>query len=84
VHPKPYAMQGIVNWAFCVVVCIAVSVSTQPPRAEQITDQLSFNWKNLNILSDLGDRWYTSVITWWSVFVAAILALLTVFSGMFL
>jgi len=77
-------MQGIVNWAFCVVVCIAVSYLTQPPRAEQITDQLTFNWQKLNILSELGDRWYTSVITWWGIFVTTILALFVLFSGLFL
>jgi len=85
-HPlwiEPFAMQGIINWAFCVVVCIGVSLATQPPRAEQVTDQLTFNWHHLNIFSELGDCWYTSVVTWWALFVIIILAIFLLFSGLF-
>jgi len=85
-HPlwiEPFAMQGIINWAFCTVVCIGVSLATQPPRAEQVTDELTFNWQHLNIFSDLGDRWYTSVVTWWALFVVIILAIFVLFSGLF-
>ena len=81
---EPYSMQGIVNWAFCVVVCITVSLLTPPPRPEQVTDQLTFHWRHLNIFSDLGERWYTSVVTWWGLFVLLILALFILFSGLFL
>ena len=80
---EPYAMQGIANWAFCVIVCITVSLLTPTPRPEQVTDQLTVNWRRLNIFSDLGERWYTSVITWWALFVAVILALFILFSGLF-
>ena len=81
---EPYSIQGIVNWAFCVIVCIAVSLLTSPPRPEQVTDQLTFNWKKLNIFTDLGDRWYNSVVAWWALFVIIILALVALFSGAFL
>lgn len=47
-----------------------------------MTDQLVFNWRKLNIFSNLGNRWYTSVVTWWLLFVATIAALLSVFSGL--
>ncbi len=77
----PYANQASINWLFCMVVCIGVSLLTSPPKAEQVTDQLIFNWRKMNILGDLGDRWYTSVLTWWGLFVAMILALLVLFSG---
>jgi len=83
-HPawiEPYAIQGIVNWAFCVVLCTVVSLMTPRPRPEQVSDQLTINWRRLNIFEDLGSRWYTSVITWWLLFVAAIVALLVLFSG---
>ncbi len=76
-------MQGIVNWAFCVVVCIGVSLVTPPPRPDQITDQLTFNWQKLNIFSELGDRWYTSVVTWWGLFVVIVVGLCVLFSGLF-
>ncbi len=78
---EPFAMQGIVNWAFCVVVCIAVSLATPPPRPEQITDQLTFNWSRLNIFGELGGRWYTSVVFWWGLFAAITVALCVYFSG---
>ena len=85
-HPlwiEPFATQGIINWAFGVIVCIGVSLVTTPPRPEQITDQLTFNWKKLNIFSELGDHWYSSVVLWWGLFVAIILGIFVQFSGLF-
>lgn len=77
-------MQSIVNWAFCVAVCAGVSLATAPPRPEQVTDQLTFNWARLNIFSGLGNRWYTSVVLWWLVFALTVTALMVLFSGLFL
>jgi hypothetical protein len=37
----------------------------------------------MNIFSDLGARWYTSVVTWWLLFVMAVAALFMFFSGIF-
>ncbi len=85
-HPlwiEPFAMQGIINWGFCVIICIGVSLATPPPRPEQITDQLAFNWHKLNIFSELGDHLYTSVVLWWGLFVAIIGAIFIQFSGLF-
>ncbi len=85
-HPhwiEPFAMQGIINWGFCVIVCIVVSLATPPPRPEQITDQLTFNWQKMNIFSELGNRWYTSVLLWWGLFVAIIMGIFVQFSGLF-
>ncbi len=79
---EPYANQAAVNWAFCMVICVAVSLATQPPRPDQVTDQLTFNWKKMNIFDNLGDHWYSNVITWWVLFVLVIVALLVVFSGL--
>lgn len=81
---EPYAMQAIINWALCVVVCIVVSLATAPPRPEQITDQLTFNWHKLNIFGDLGETWYTSVVFWWAIFVGIIVVLFATFSGLIL
>ena len=83
-HPawiEPYAIQGILNWAFCVIVCTVVSLLTPRPRPEQVSDQLTVNWRKLNIFDDLGDTWYTSVVTWWALFVISIIALVVIFSG---
>ena len=86
-HPPwlaPYAIQAVINWGFCVVVCILVSLLTPPPPPERITDQVTVNWSKLNIFGDLGDRWYNSVITWWGIFVALIVAVFVLFSGLIL
>ena len=86
-HPawlEPYANQASINWLLCVAVCIVVSLATAPPKPTQITDQLTLNWSKLNIFDNLGNHWYSSVVTWWLLFVAAIGTLLIVFSGYFM
>ena len=85
-HPKwlePFAMQGILNWAFCSVLCVVVSLMTPPPRPEQVTDDLTLNWRKLDIFQGLGPRWYNSVVTWWLLFVVLVLGLMLWFSGLF-
>ena len=81
---EPFANQAIVNWLFCVVVCAVVSLLTSPPRPEQVTDQLTFNWRKLNIFDGLGNHWYTHVVLWWGVFVVIIGGLMLAFSGLFM
>ena len=76
----PFQMQAIVSWAFCIVVCVLVSLLTEKPRPEQVSDQLTINWKKLNIFDDLGTKWYSSVVLWWGIFVAVIVALIIIFS----
>jgi len=78
---EPFAMQGIINWGLCVVVCVAVSLLTPPPRPRQVTDELTFNWRKMNILEGLGTHWYSSVVTWWALFVMLVLGLVVLFSG---
>ncbi|MDZ7615571.1 MAG: sodium/solute symporter [Patescibacteria group bacterium] len=77
----PYSNQAAVNWAFCMITCTVASLLTAPPRPEQVTDQLTINWKKLNIFDNLGNHWYTSVVTWWLLFVLAVGTLLVFFSG---
>ena len=86
-HPawlEPYTMQSIVNWSFCVAVCIAVSLATPKPAPEQVSDKLTFNWKKLNIFDELGAHWYSSVLLWWGLFAVIIVALMLLFSGLYL
>ena len=78
----PYWNQASLNWLFCVAVCIGISLVTAPPRPEQVTDQLTLNWSKLNIFSNLGGHWYSSVVTWWLVTVIATAALMAIFSGL--
>jgi len=84
-HPgwlEPFQMQAAINWAFCVVVCVGVSLLTPRPDPSQVTDELTVNWKRLNIFHHLGATWYASVHLWWGLFVAIIAALILVFSGL--
>jgi SSS family solute:Na+ symporter len=78
---QPFSNQSLIHWGFCVFVCVTVSFITPAPNPNQISDQLTLNWKKLNIFSQLGDRWYQSVIFWWGLFALIILGLVIVFSG---
>jgi len=83
-HPawlEPYANQAALNWLLCCAVCAAVSLATQPPAPEQVGDDVTINWKKLNIFAHLGTTWYTSVVTWWLLFVVVIAGLFVFFSG---
>ena len=80
---EPFGNQAIFNWLFCVIVCVAVSLMTPPPRPEQVGDDLTVNWRRLNIFSGLGERWYTSVVVWWGIFAAIVFTLIVIFSGLF-
>ncbi len=76
----PFLIQSIVNWGFCVVVCVVVSLLTPRPRPEQVSDSVTVNWRRLNIFTELGDRWYRSVVFWWLLFCVIVAALLLTFS----
>lgn len=78
----PYSNQGLINWAFCMVLCLGLSRVTTPPRAEQITDDLTFNWKKMNLSGGLDRAWYASVTTWWALSVVLMCALIVVFGVM--
>lgn len=80
---QPFSNQALIHWGFCIAVCVVVSLLTPPPRPEQVSDQLTLNWTKLNIFSDLGDKWYQSVILWWLLFAGIIVGLIIVFSGKF-
>jgi len=80
---EPYLMQAMINWMVCVVLCVAVSRATPAPMPEQITDDLTINWKKINIFSGLGNHWYTSVLLWWGLFAFLVVLLVFLFSGIF-
>lgn len=78
---EPFSNQSIIHWVFCAIVCTVISLLTAPPSAEQTSDILTLNWRRLNIFSDLGDKWYKSVILWWGIFAVCIITLIIIFSG---
>lgn len=81
---EPFAMQAIVNWGVCILICWSVSLITSPPLPEQVGDRLTVNWRRLNIFSELGSPWYVNVTFWWALFAAIIFGLILIFSGLFL
>jgi SSS family solute:Na+ symporter len=81
---RPFMMQASVNWVLCTVLCAGASLLTPPPRPEQVTDDLTFNWRRLNLAGGLGHHWYSSVVLWWGIFFVIITALVVLFSGLFL
>ncbi len=80
---EPYSIQALVNWCFCSIICISVSLMTKPPRPEQVSDDLTINWKKINIFEGLGEHWYQSVTFWWAVFAIIIIGLVILLSGRF-
>ncbi|HYZ85356.1 MAG TPA: sodium/solute symporter [Bryobacteraceae bacterium] len=85
-HPRwlePYTMQATVNWLFCVLVCVGVSLATAPPPPEKITDQLTMNLRTIGIGAEIGDAWYRSVLFYWLLFVAFIIGIVILLSGNF-
>lgn len=75
----PYANQGIVNWAACMVLGVVLSWLTPPPRPEQVTDDLALNWSRLNLGGGLGDQWYRGVPFWWAVSFVGMTAFVVIF-----
>ena len=75
--------QASINYLISMATCVLVTFATRPPRPEQVTDQLCMNWKRLNIFSNLGDRWYKSVVFWWLAYSIVIVLLMLYFTGIF-
>jgi solute:Na+ symporter, SSS family len=75
----PYANQGVLNWAICMVLCVAISLITAPPRPDQVTDELTFNWKKFNFGGDLGGAWYKNIVFWWAVSFAGMVGFMIIF-----
>ena len=80
---QPFSIQAILNWAVCTTVCVIVSLLTERPQPEQVTDQLTINWRKINLFAELGGPWYRNVVFWWLLFVVLILSLALTFSGAF-
>ena len=81
---SPFGNQAVVSWLVAGAACVIVSLATPAPRPDQVTDELAFNWRTLNIFADLGERWYIHVVLWWGLFVAIVSGLILLFSGIWL
>ena len=80
----PFTIRAILNWGFCVVLIVAVSLFTKAPPPEKTTDEVTINWRTLGIFKGLGKPWYRSILLWYALFILGILACYTIFSGLFL
>ncbi|MEM9657439.1 MAG: sodium/solute symporter [Planctomycetota bacterium] len=49
----PFAMQGLLVWAFCMVVCIVSAVITPPPPAEQRVEEYVFDFRSLSMANPM-------------------------------
>ncbi|GMW03038.1 MAG: sodium transporter [Candidatus Hydrogenedentota bacterium] len=84
-HPawiEPYLNQAMINWVFCVCICLGVSLLTPPPRPDQVTHDLMIDFRALALGGTLGTRWYNHVVLWWLVFAVSIALLSMFFSGL--
>ena len=80
---EPFAMQGLIVWTFCTLVCISVSLCTAPPPPEKVAGDLTFDPRRMNIKEGLGGVWYRNAVFWWAVFVGTVVVLVFLFSGRF-
>ena len=78
---EPFLNQAAINWGFCIILCIVVSLCTARPNPEQVVDTLVINWRRLRIFEDLGDKWYTGIIFWWGLFALIIIGIVILLSG---
>jgi len=79
---KPFANQGLIVWAFTLVVTSISAVITPAPSPEKVSEGLAFNFKRMsNIFTEgLGDKWYSNVKFWWSICFVMMIILMLVFS----
>lgn len=76
---SPFAMQGLIVWAFGMIVCTISTFLTGNPDPEQVTDGLTMNWKKINIGGELGDKWYNPVTLWWALSFATMVLFIVIF-----
>ena len=79
-----FTLRSVYNWAFCVVVLVALSLFTPPSPPEKTTDDVTINWRTLAAFKNLGTPWYRNFGLWWALFAVGIVACYAAFSGLFL
>jgi SSS family solute:Na+ symporter len=76
----PFANQGMLVWAVCMIVCTLSALVTPPPDPAKVSDDLTFNWKKMDFSGGLGTRWWNSVTLWWAVALAGMFFFVILFS----
>jgi SSS family solute:Na+ symporter len=77
---EPYANQGLFNWLICMALCTVLSLVLPPAKPEQVTDELAFNWKTLNLGGGLGGPWYKGVPFWSGLSIVMMFGFVILFS----
>jgi solute:Na+ symporter, SSS family len=77
---KPFANQGLIVWACAMIITAVSALITPPPPAEQVSDDLTFNWSKVLNVNSAGVAWYKNVTFWWAVSFVIMIALVLIFS----
>jgi len=78
---KPFGNQGLVTWAFAMLVCTVSALITPPAKPEQVGEGLIFSFKDKKAISaGLGTAWYNSVLLWWGLAFGGMLVIVLIFS----
>lgn len=79
---KPFANQGLIVWAFCMIVASVSALITPAPAPEKVSDGLAFNFKKMSTIfkEGLGDKWYTGIPFWWTLCFVLMIVFVIVFS----
>jgi SSS family solute:Na+ symporter len=76
-----FTLRASITWFFCVLFMVLMSFVDPPPPPEKVTDEVTINWRRLNVFADLGRAWYQSVLFWWLLFALGVIACYVAFSG---
>ena len=76
----PFANQGMLVWAVCMITCAVSAVLTPAPSEDQVSADLTFNWKNMRLSEGLGNHWYSSVTLWWAIAIIMMFGFVILFS----
>jgi SSS family transporter len=80
----PFANQGVLVWLVSMLTIFVSAMLTAPPSAEQTTQGLVVQFKELGLSQSAGGGlWYQSVTLWWGACVFILCLLVIVFSVYF-
>ncbi|MGQ1891354.1 SLC5 family protein [Thermophagus sp. OGC60D27] len=77
---KPFANQGLIVWGFTSAVVLIMGAITPPADEKNVGEGLVFNFRKINLGGGLGKKWYNSVLLWWGLGFAMMIAFMLIFS----
>lgn len=81
-YELPFTLRSIITWVLSMLLMVVISLLTPPPPPEKVGPTTTLNWQRLNIFQNLGRPWYRSIVFWYGLFVAGVIACYTAFSGL--